>query len=62
MAKRLINMMVTIEEDALLVAYAKQEGRTKTEIVREMIRSLKLKPAKRAAVNVTVSGYSSEAE
>jgi len=43
MAKKLINMMVTTEENALLASYARQTGRTKTDVIRELIRSLKSK-------------------
>jgi predicted DNA-binding protein len=41
--KKLINIRVTAEEDALLTSYAEATGRTKTDIVRELIRSLKKK-------------------
>jgi hypothetical protein len=45
--KRLINFNATEAEDALLTAYAKETGRTKTDVLRELIRSLE-PPPKRA--------------
>lgn len=47
--KRLINFNATSTEDALLTAYAEQTGRTKTDVLRELIRSLKLQPKKASA-------------
>ena len=41
--KKLINLRVTEGEDAILVAYAKSMGQTKTDIVRALIRSLEKK-------------------
>jgi uncharacterized protein (DUF1778 family) len=41
--KRLINVRVSAEEDALLAAYAERTGRTRTDVLRELIRSLKRK-------------------
>jgi hypothetical protein len=38
--KRLINVRVTDGEDALLTAYAERSGRTKSDVLRELIRSL----------------------
>ena len=43
--KKLINIRVTAEEDALLTSYAEATGRTKTDVVRELIRSLRKKLA-----------------
>jgi hypothetical protein len=39
--KKLINFRATTEEDTLLTYYAKLTGRTKTEVLREQIRSLR---------------------
>ena len=39
--KHLINVRVTDAEDALLTEYAARTGRTKTDVVRELIRTLK---------------------
>ena len=44
--KRLINFNATAAEDALLTAYAAQTGRTKTDLLREFIRSLEVRPKK----------------
>jgi uncharacterized protein (DUF1778 family) len=38
--KRLINLRVSAEEDALLAAYAERTGRTRTDVLRELIRGL----------------------
>jgi hypothetical protein len=43
MTKILINVRVTPEEFETLTAAAVKAGRTKTDIIREMIRSLKPK-------------------
>jgi hypothetical protein len=45
MTKILINVRVTPEEFETLTAAAVKAGRTKTDIIREMIRSLKNKKA-----------------
>lgn len=39
-ARRLINVRVTADEDAALTEHAAKAGRTKTDIIRELIRSL----------------------
>jgi hypothetical protein len=44
--KRLVNVRVTPEEDGLLTEYAAVTGRTRTEILRELIRSLKVRLAR----------------
>ena len=41
--KRLINVRVTLEEDEILGQYAAKTGRTRTEIIRDLIRALKRK-------------------
>jgi predicted DNA-binding protein len=40
MEKKLINARITKSEFSILDAYAKKEGRTKTDVLRELIRSL----------------------
>jgi len=47
MARVLINVRIEEKEDALLEAYCKQEGRTKTDVIREYIRTLSKKIRKR---------------
>jgi uncharacterized protein (DUF1778 family) len=41
--KRLINVRVTLEEDEILTRHAAQTGRSRTDVIRELIRSLKRK-------------------
>ena len=43
MAKKLINVRVTLEEEAILTEYATRTERRKTDILRELIRSLRLR-------------------
>lgn len=43
--KKLINIRVSVEEDKLLTSYAEETGRTKTDVIRELIRSLRKKLA-----------------
>jgi len=38
--KRLLNFRMTQEEDAILAAYCERLGRTRTDVLREFIRSL----------------------
>jgi hypothetical protein len=38
--KRLLNFRMTGEEDAILAAYCERLGRTRTDVLREFIRSL----------------------
>jgi hypothetical protein len=49
MAKTTFNIRIEEAEMALLEAYCGQEGRTKTDVVRELIRSLKRKISDRPA-------------
>ena len=42
--KHLINFRITDDEDALLTAYAEREGRTKTDVLRMLIRTLEVRP------------------
>jgi hypothetical protein len=46
MAKVLINVRIEEKESALLEAYCKLHGRTKTDVIREYIRSLSKKMRK----------------
>lgn len=46
MAKVLINIRIEESEDELLEAYCKLSGRTKTDVLREYIRSLTKKVRK----------------
>lgn len=43
MAKILINIRIEEKENAVLEAYCQQTGRTKTDVLREYIRSLSKK-------------------
>jgi hypothetical protein len=47
MEKKLINARITKSEFATLDAYAKKEGRTKTDVLRELIRSLERREEKK---------------
>jgi hypothetical protein len=38
--KHLLNFRVTEEEEAILVAYCDRTGRTRTDVLRELIRQL----------------------
>ena len=51
MEKKLINARITKSEFAILAAYAKKEGRTKTDVIRELIRSLEKLEEKDAKCN-----------
>ncbi len=46
MAKILINVRIEEKEDALLEAYCELYGRTKTDVIREYIRTLSTKMKK----------------
>jgi hypothetical protein len=46
MVKILINVRIEEKEDALLEAYCNLHGRTKTDVIREYIRSLSKKMKK----------------
>lgn len=46
MAKILINIRIEEKENAVLEAYCQQTGRTKTDVLREYIRSLSEKVGK----------------
>ena len=46
MAKTLINIRIEEKENAVLEAYCQQTGRTKTDVLREYIRSLSEKVGK----------------
>lgn len=50
---KMLNIRLTESEFLLLTRYAAATGRTKTEIVREFVRSLEQKPAREAKVEKT---------
>jgi predicted DNA-binding protein len=54
MRKKILNIRITPEEEAILAAYAKRRGRTKTDLIREIIRSLREKPNQQKEPSFTV--------
>jgi hypothetical protein len=49
MAKRMLSIRATEEEHKILARHARQQGRTMSDVLRELIRSLNAEPAKKRA-------------
>lgn len=47
MDKRMLSIRATEEEHKILARYARQHGRTQSDVLRELIRGLTTQPAKK---------------